>query len=71
MNDLDDELWCFTIHSDMCPCGEIRGQILPAPANPTGPSSAITQALEVENEQVEVHGTENYFSLINAAQEVT
>jgi hypothetical protein len=68
--DLDDELWYFNIHSEMCSGGEIRGQILPAPATPTRPSSVITQALEVENEQVEVRGTENYFALINAAQEV-
>jgi hypothetical protein len=67
--DLDDDLWYFNIHSDMCPGGEIRGQILPAPAPPTGPTSIITQALGYENE-VEVLVTDTYFALISAAQEV-
>jgi hypothetical protein len=30
VDDLDDKLWYFNIHSEMCPSGEIRGQILPA-----------------------------------------
>jgi hypothetical protein len=29
MKDVDDKLWYFNIHSDMCPGGEIRGQIIP------------------------------------------
>ena len=28
-DDLDDGLWYFNIHSEKCPSGEIRGQILP------------------------------------------
>jgi hypothetical protein len=27
--DLNDKLWYFNIHSEQCPSGEIRGQILP------------------------------------------
>jgi hypothetical protein len=30
VDDLDAKLWYFNIHSEMCPSGEIRGQILPA-----------------------------------------
>jgi hypothetical protein len=29
MKELDDKLWYFNIHSDMCPGGEIRCQIIP------------------------------------------
>jgi hypothetical protein len=65
MKDLDDELWYFNIHSDKCPGGEIRGQILPAPAPPAGLSQALGS-----NEPMEVRETDTYFSLINAAQEV-
>jgi hypothetical protein len=31
--DLDDELWYFNIHSEKCPNGAIRGQILPLARN--------------------------------------
>jgi hypothetical protein len=33
MKDLDDELWYFSIHSEMCPNSAIRGQILPLVSN--------------------------------------
>jgi hypothetical protein len=33
MRDLDDELWYFNIHSEKCPNGAIRSQILPLESN--------------------------------------
>jgi hypothetical protein len=33
MKDLDDELWYFDVHSEMCPNDESRGQILPLLSN--------------------------------------
>jgi hypothetical protein len=66
---LDNKLYYFNIHSEMCPGGEIRAQILPAPAPPTGPTSVINKALGIQNEPVQVR-SDTYFSLISAAQEV-
>jgi hypothetical protein len=33
MKDLDDELWYFNMHSEMCPNNAIRGQLLPLLSN--------------------------------------
>jgi hypothetical protein len=50
--DLDDGLWYFDIHSEMCPNGAIRGQILPLLSNVDHivkqlrqvPAEAVTEA---------------------------
>jgi hypothetical protein len=50
MKDLDDELWYFDIHSEMCPKAAIRGQILPLLNNVDHIVKQLRQTAEVVTE---------------------